>query len=60
MDFNIVYKVWILMKGLDLLMFIGVFNIEIIYMFILVECFVVIWFYFLFLVFLICKMCVFY
>lgn len=36
MDFNIVYKVWFLMKGLNLLMFIGVFNIEIIYMFILV------------------------
>lgn len=44
MDSNIVHKVWSLMKGPDPLTFTGASNIEIIYMFTPVECFVVIWF----------------
>lgn len=60
MDSNIVHKVWSLMKGPDPLTFTGASNIEIIYMFTPVECFVVIWFYSLFLVFPTCKTRVFY
>lgn len=60
MDSNIVHKVWSLMKGPDPLTFTGASNIEIIYMFTPVECFVVIWLYSLFLVFPTCKTRVFY
>lgn len=60
MDSNIVHNVWSLMKGPDPLTFTGASNIEIIYMFTPVECFVVIWLYSLFLIFPTCKTRVFY